>query len=601
MDSEDSCCLARLADGELREKALLWLSCDKNPRTLEEAKHLLAEKSECELKELFCRKLKFGTAGLRAPMGAGYSRLNDLTIQQASQGFCVYLLNRHGQMECRDRGIVVARDNRHNSEQFANLAAATFLSRGFRVYLFGQPVHTPLVSFALLHLKCVAGIMVTASHNPKEYNGYKVYDSNGVQIIPPVDAHVAQAIDQNQMLWPEVEEFFNRETRLCRSFPGDADLLQDPRESIVEAYMSAVSRDLCMRRKETAQSNLKVVYTPLHGVGLPFATELLARFGFSKGLLPVEAQCDMDPNFSTVPFPNPEEKGALDLALQKATEADANIIIANDPDADRFACAEKCHGSWHQFTGDEVGIILAAYLADTRAAQETAKQKMLFVTSMVSSKMLKAFAEANGCAFEETPTGLKWMGNKAAELEASRGLLPVLVYEEALGYAACPLVRDKDGVSAAAVLVELACLLYAKGSTLSSYLASLRARYGYFITNNGYKLAQPPQQQKALAWLYNGGQYHPTFGSFRVESVRNIAMGTDSATPDGRCLFSKEAGDMITLRFHNGAVVSLRPSGTEPKLKWYAEICSTEGDAEARKNELEELVQEVVKALPFDA
>lgn len=207
--------------------------------------------------------------------------------------------------------------------------------------------------------------------------------------------------------------------------------------------------------------------------------------------------------------------------------------------------------------------------------------------------------QANGCAFAETPTGFKWMGNKAAELAEARNLMPVLVYEEALGYAVTPIVRDKDGVSAAAVLVELACFLHDRGSCLTSFLAELRARYGHFVTNNGYKPAQPCQQRAALAWLCNGGKYHDSFGRFKVSSVRNVALGTDSGAPDGVCSFPKAAGDMVTLRFENGAVLTLRPSGTEPKLKWYAELGSQ--DPETASKDLAELVKSVVDALPLSA
>lgn len=591
--------VGRLADAKLRENARQWLSSDKNPRTLEEAKKLLSESSEEHLKDIFCKNLVFGTAGLRAPMGAGYSRLNDVTIQQASQGFCAYLLERHGKESCGSRGIVIGRDARHNSERFSHIAAAVFLSRGIKVYLFHDPVHTPLVPFALRKLNCVAGVMVTASHNPKIYNGYKVYDSNGVQIIPPVDSHVAQAIRENQALWESVEDLLDRVKGHCHEVPAVKGLLHDPREAMIEAYMSELSRDLCTRREETEKSDLKIVYTAMHGVGWMFASELLKHFGFSKNLIPVEKQCDLDPEFSSVPFPNPEEKGALGMSMEVADQNNVPLIIANDPDADRLACAEKCNGVWRQFTGDEVGIILAAYMADVRASQGIPKDKMLFVCSVVSSKMLKAFAEANKCVFEETPTGFKWMSNKAVELEESRNLMPVLVYEEALGYAVSPLVRDKDGVSAAAVLVELACHLHSRGSCLTRYLAELQARYGHFVTNNGYLPAQPSQQKQALEWLWNSGEYRLSFGRFKVCGLRDVARGKDTAAPDGLSRFPIVAGDMLTLRFDNGAVLSLRPSGTEPKLKWYGELSSQ--CPETATKELADLVRAVTEALPLSA
>ncbi|KAL8442128.1 hypothetical protein Emag_006633 [Eimeria magna] len=282
---DDSIC-SRFSDALLREQARKWLASDRNMETLDEARRLLESAPEDKLKDLFCRYLVFGTAGLRAQMGAGFSRLNDVTIQQTSQGFSVYLANRHGQDACRQRGIVIGRDVRHNSERFSHLTAAVFLNRGFKVFLFRAPVHTPLIPFAVRKLNCVAGVMITASHNPKEYNGYKVYDDNGVQIIPPVDVEIADAIRANETLWDDVELLFDRVEGRCHPHTEEEGELLNGQEDVVEEYMSAVSADLCSRRELTAKSDLKIVYTPMHGVGLPFVTELLKRFGFSKGLIP---------------------------------------------------------------------------------------------------------------------------------------------------------------------------------------------------------------------------------------------------------------------------------------------------------------------------
>ncbi|KAL8270634.1 hypothetical protein Esti_005455 [Eimeria stiedai] len=282
---DESIC-SRFSDALLREQARKWLSSDKNMQTLDEARRLLESASEDKLKDLFCRYLVFGTAGLRAQMGAGFSRLNDVTIQQTSQGFSIYLANRHGKDACRQRGIVIGRDARHNSERFSHLTAAVFLSRGFKVFLFRAPVHTPLIPFSVRRLNCVAGVMITASHNPKEYNGYKVYDDNGVQIISPVDVEIADSIRANETLWEDVELLFDRVEGRCHLHTGEGGELLDGQEDVVEEYMSAVSADLCSRLEQTTKSDLKVVYTPMHGVGLPFVTELLRRFGYAKGFIP---------------------------------------------------------------------------------------------------------------------------------------------------------------------------------------------------------------------------------------------------------------------------------------------------------------------------
>ncbi|CDI77757.1 phosphoglucomutase, putative [Eimeria acervulina] len=417
--------LSRLRDAAVQQQIRLWLALDKNAQSQQEAKRLIKEASEEQLKEVFCKHLKFGTAGLRAHMGAGFSRLNDVTIQQASQGLADYLIKRHGADICSTRGIIIGRDCRHNSERFSHLAAATFLSRGFRVYLCRSAVHTPLVAFGVLHLNCVAGIVITASHNPKEYNGYKVYDENGAQIIPPVDADIANAIQNNQSLWPEVEEVFDRSKGFIFVSEDKAQQLVDPTKELTEEYLSSITADLCMRKEETQKSSLKVVYTPMHG-GL--------GVGVKCTRTSVDEQCIPDPDFSTVSFPNPEEEGALNLAIKKAEENNISFVVANDPDADRLGCAEKVNGEWHQFTGDEIGIMLAAYLLEVRVKQKKEKAKMLFISSVVSSSMLKAFAEANGCVYRCTGTGFKWIENRAALLQQQQSLEPVLLYEEALGF-----------------------------------------------------------------------------------------------------------------------------------------------------------------------
>ncbi|CDJ37525.1 phosphoglucomutase, putative [Eimeria tenella] len=301
MDAESY--LNRLSDSHLKAQARAWLATDRNPQTLAQAQQLLREAPEEELKEIFCKHLVFGTAGLRGLMGPGYSRLNDVTIQQASQGLAMYLLDRHGKEACAARGIVIGRDCRHNSERFANLAAATFLSVGFKVLLCGAPVATPLVAFAALQQQTVAAAAVTASHNPKAYNGFKVFDCNGAQIVPPVDSRIAQAIQQHQELWPSVEKFFCRTSGKCSAAAAN---LSDPTAALTEAYVAAIAADLrepegfraaapaaaapaaaaAAAKEEKNNYNFKIVYTPLHGVGLPFVQKLFERCGMADVLLP---------------------------------------------------------------------------------------------------------------------------------------------------------------------------------------------------------------------------------------------------------------------------------------------------------------------------
>lgn len=336
----------------------------------------------------------------------------------------------------------------------------------------------------------------------------------------------------------------------------------------------------------------------MHGVGFPFVEQILLdclRFP-RDNLYTVAEQRDADPEFSTVSFPNPEEKGALNLAMQLAEKVGSPLVIANDPDADRFACAEKVKstGQWHVYHGDELGSLIGYLMMQKQMERGIPKDKMLFICSAVSSRMLSQIASTEGCVFTETLTGFKWMMNKAIELQQSNGLVPCLVYEEALGYGINMNCPDKDGVSTSSLWVEAACDLYSRGSSFFELLDDLRKKYGYFVTQNGYYFCYDPSMAMKLVEAFrNKGEYCTKIGDYEVARIRDVMVGYDSASDDRKCEFQATPGqNMVTIFFKNGATVTIRTSGTEPKLKYY---CEMSGSSSAiAKAELSKVVQSVV-------
>ncbi|KAL9603705.1 MAG: hypothetical protein Q9219_001024 [cf. Caloplaca sp. 3 TL-2023] len=389
-------------------------------------------------------------------MGAGFARLNALTIIQTSQGLAEHLLA--SSPNTQTAGIVVGYDARHNSKRFAELAAGVFESKGIIVWWFEDIVHTPLVPYAVKHKKAAAGIMITASHNPAQDNGYKVYGSNGCQILSPVDHEIVRSILQN--LEPTVWE-------------SQGSFLRKP---ILEPMKANYLASIVHRLNLTGDAELPVhfVYTPMHGVGLRYIAAMIDTTNFKGTMTVVKEQAQPDPDFSTVRYPNPEEIGALDLAMKTGDAANISLVLANDPDGDRFAVAEKSDGVWHQFTGDQVGILLAYWLLPV-------SRNTVMLTTAVSSQMLSFIAEAEDFSSQETLTGFKWLGKATQDLQV-KGKEVQFAYEEALGYMFPDIVYDKDGIAAASIFLR-ACSSW--GSPWAK-LQELFTKYGFFATTNTY-------------------------------------------------------------------------------------------------------------------
>ncbi|XP_068085382.1 phosphopentomutase isoform X2 [Anabrus simplex] len=573
-----------------------WLNWDKNEHTIREITALRDEGNTVLLEKLLMSRLEFGTAGLRGRMGPGYSQMNDLVIVQTSQGLASYVDEVFGS-DAEELGVVVGYDGRYNSKRFAELTAAIFINKGIPVYLYSQVCPTPFVPFALLHFKCVCGVMVTASHNPKDDNGYKVYWNNGAQIIPPHDKNIQEAIMKN--LAP-------LDCSWDTSIIDHSNLLNDPLPAVMDAYYSII-QDCILYPNINANTPVKFTYTPMHGVGYPYMLQAFNIANF-KPFVVVEEQKDPDPEFSTVEFPNPEEgKSSLELAIKTANENQCTVILANDPDADRLAVAEKSKtGDWRVFSGNEVGALLGWWcLYCYREKNPDADLSDVYMmSSTVSSMILKSMSKVEGFKFLETLTGFKWMGNKSHEL-ISEGKTVLFAFEEAIGFMCGTAVLDKDGVSAAVQTAGLVAYLKTKGLSLTDKLNEIYLKYGRHITLNSYyfchdqtvlkKIFERLRNFKGTPKTYPDGIIE---GKYKIVGIRDLTNGFDSTQPDQKAILPvSSSSQMVTFTFNNGLVATLRTSGTEPKIKYYTELCASpeEQNEEVLSTTLNEMVEAIVQ------
>ncbi|WP_369171979.1 phospho-sugar mutase [Streptomyces sp. R28] len=511
---------------DLIARAQAWLAEDPDPETRDELAKLIDAADIEELAARFSGTLQFGTAGLRGELGAGPMRMNRTVVIRAAAGLAAYLKKQGPPQGEGDAGLVViGYDARHKSEEFARDTAAVMTGAGLRAAVLPRPLPTPVLAYAIRHLGAVAGVEVTASHNPPRDNGYKVYLGDGSQIVPPADIDIAEEIAAVPSL-----------TVVSRPTEG-WDTLDD---SVLDAYLARTDAVLAPDSPRTART----VYTAMHGVGKDVLLAAFARAGFPAPALVAE-QADPDPDFPTVAFPNPEEPGAMDLAFAKARETDPDLVIANDPDADRCAAAVKDGEDWRMLRGDEVGALLAAHLVN-RGAQGT------FAESIVSSSLLGRIAEKAGQPYEETLTGFKWI----ARVDGLR-----YGYEEALGYCVDPEgVRDKDGITAALLITELASVLKAEGRTLLDLLDDLAVEHGLHATD---QLSVRVQDLSVIANAMRRLREQPPteLAGLAITRAEDLTQGTDTLPPTDGLRYTLE-----------GARVIVRPSGTEPKLKCYLEV-----------------------------
>jgi len=580
---------------QLKAEAQAWTEIDPCEETRERALDAINGDDEAALRDAFGTRIQFGTAGLRAEMSYGPAKMNDLVIIQTAQGLCTYLIDQLGEAEACKRGIVLGFDHRKrgqlNSERFALLTAAVCLSRSMKVYLFGEFVATPFVPFAIKELNAAAGVMVTASHNPKNDNGFKVYWGNACQIIPPHDAGIAKSIGENLKPWEESYEGVTVESVRSNS------LCEDPLSQIEASYFETVASKLCRFKEENSEeaSSVRCVYTAMHGIGHRYAKLAFEAFGHNA-FCGTPEQIEPDPEFPTVAFPNPEEgKGALALAMSCADKNNCDLILANDPDADRLAVAERSSDGWKIFSGNEIATLLGNWQWVNYSKKGGSKGAAM-VASTVSSKMLRVMGDKEGFHFAECLTGFKWIGNKSLELR-EQGYDVIFSYEEAIGFCLDDIVPDKDGVSAMTVFAEMAGQLKKQGKTCAEHLTHLNETYGYLMSNNGYVISQDTAlNMKVFKELNKDGEYPKSLvnGKYEIVAVRDLlAPGFDSSTTDKVPTLPVGSSPMITFEFGNGAIVTLRASGTEPKVKWYSELRAT--DPKEGAAELDALIEDGIK------
>ncbi len=527
-------------------RAREWIDADPDPKTKAELERIIQSGDRGELEDRMNGTLTFGTAGIRGVVEAGSNRLNRAAIIRTTAGLAEYLLAITTE---EDRLVVIGRDARPSSPVFMKDTVGVLVAAGFEVRYFQDPTPTPLVAYAGLSLGACASIVITASHNPPRDNGYKVYAANGAQIVPPVDTDIAALIESAgpAIKVPRIAEPFTHHG--ARAIDSE----------MFDSYLRAVADDL---PSVTGDRSISIVYTAMHGVGGRFVTEALRRFGFSS-VHPVAKQFAPDGLFPTVPFPNPEEPGALDMAHELASSIDADLVLANDPDTDRLAVSVPDPGGiWRPLTGNQIGSLLAEFLLSHRDGPGTT------VNSIVSSPLLGTIAGRHGVRSARTLTGFKWIWNAALDLEAEGQGSLVLGYEEALGYSIGTTVRDKDGISAALAFSVMAAEAAADGKTVLDLLGELYSAYGVCVS---------AQVSIRMEGPHGPAQIAAAMAALRADPPTEVAGRPIVETVD--FLVGEEerprylaASNLIELDFGLAGRMLARPSGTEPKLKIYVDL-----------------------------
>ncbi|ELJ8613764.1 phospho-sugar mutase [Vibrio cholerae] len=528
-----------------------WLARDPDPKTRQELQQLIDTQQDAQIAERFQSRLEFGTAGLRGKVGCGPNRMNRLVIQETAAGLGQYLITQLP--DAKKRGVVIGYDGRPDSQQFAHDTASVLTSLGIKTYLTYQVAATPIVAFGVRHFNAAAAVVVTASHNPPEYNGFKVYWENGAQIIPPHDAGIAACIDQAaQQAIPY----------LALEQAEQQGLLHWLRDEYYQTYRKTIGASPLLQHHTKPQA-LSLAYTAMHGVGANMAEILLADVGFTH-VSSVKEQREPDGTFPTVNFPNPEEAGAMDMVMALAKKVGAQLACANDPDADRFAvAARKADGDYQMLTGDQVGSLFGHYLLS-----QTDARRQLVGNTIVSSSLLSKIAAAHGARYYQTLTGFKWLTNVAMQEQTEQHQF-LFAYEEALGYTIGSTVWDKDGLSALVAFAQLAAELNAQGKTVWDQLEALYRQHGLHVNaQRSIALApnSPPVGDKLRATPPKdiAGRKVLIVEDFKL-ARRTFADGKTEA-------ITLPTSDVLIYHLDGGARVIVRPSGTEPKLKCYYEV-----------------------------
>ncbi|OYD40454.1 phosphoglucomutase [Sphingobacterium cellulitidis] len=544
-------------DKETQARISQWQSEEYDQDTVAKVKGLVDNNEETELLDSFYKELEFGTGGLRGIMGVGSNRMNKYTIGKATQGLANYLIKQFPNQEIK---VAVSYDSRNNSQAFGNLVADVFSANGIKVYLFEELRPTPVLSFAVRHFKCQGGVMLTASHNPKEYNGYKAYWNDGGQLVAPHDKNVITEVNAIKSVKDIKFERVDKNIELVK-------------EDFDQIYIDANLKLSIHPEAVKAQKDLKIVYSPIHGTGITIVPKMLEAWGF-QNVQVVEDQAKPDGNFPTVVYPNPEEEEAMSKAMAKGQEIDADVVMATDPDADRVGVAVKLpSGEFQLINGNQIGSLLTYYVLSSKKDLGQLKANQYIVKTIVTSNLFSDIAKSFDVKSYETLTGFKFIGEVMTELEGKETYL--VGGEESYGFLVGDLVRDKDAVNSCAFIAEMTAYFKNQGKSLYDVLLSLYLDYGYYkeklisLTKKGKAGADEIKQMMADL----RANLPKTLGAIEVVEVRDYetSEATDMATGK-KTKIDLPKSDVLQFITKDGDVISARPSGTEPKIKFYCSV-----------------------------
>ncbi|WP_099369284.1 phospho-sugar mutase [Sphingobacterium sp. 1.A.5] len=534
-----------------------WLTSEYDKDTVAKVQELVDNNQETELLDSFYKELEFGTGGLRGIMGVGSNRMNKYTIGKATQGLANYLKKQFPDQEIK---VAVSYDSRNNSQEFGHLVADVFSANGFQVYLFKELRPTPILSFAVRHFKCQGGVMLTASHNPKEYNGYKAYWNDGGQLVAPHDEEVITEVNKIKSV-KDIK--FDRNEKNIHLVDEDFD----------QIYIDANLKLSIHPESVKSQKDLKIVYSPIHGTGITIVPKMLEAWGFTN-ITVVDEQAKPDGNFPTVVYPNPEEEDAMSIAMRKGEEIDADVVMATDPDADRVGVAVKLpSGEFQLINGNQIGSLLTYYVLSSKKDLGQLKDNQYIVKTIVTSNLFSDIAKSFDVKTYETLTGFKFIGEVMTKLEGKETYL--VGGEESYGFLVGDLVRDKDAVNSCAFIAEMTAYFKSQGKSLYDVLIKLYLDYGYYkeklisLTKKGKAGADEIKQMMADL----RANLPKTLGSIEVTEVRDYesSEATDMATGK-KSKIDLPKSDVLQFITKDGDVISARPSGTEPKIKFYCSV-----------------------------
>ena len=568
---------------EILDKANTWLDSNIDAEAKQQINNWISENKEEELVEAFYKDLEFGTGGLRGIMGTGSNRMNKYTVGMATQGLANYLRKTYPN---EDISVAIAHDCRNNSRFFAETTAAVFSANGIKVFFFEALRPTPELSFAIRELGCKSGVVLTASHNPKEYNGYKAYWNDGAQLVPPHDKNVIAEVAKIRSI-DEVK------------FEKNDSLIQIIGREMDEKYLNKIASLSVSPDAIKAQHDLKIVFTPIHGTGITLVPEALKQIGFTNVHV-VEEQSEPNGNFPTVVYPNPEEAEALSMALDKARELDADLLMGTDPDSDRVGIAVKNQsGKWELLNGNQTGSLLIYYLLEAWKQKNKLNGNQYIVKTIVTTDLIDRIAEGYGVESYDTLTGFKWIASVIKELEGKKEF--IAGGEESYGYLIGDFVRDKDAIASCALIAELAAFAKNNGKTVYDMLLEMYQRFGFYqeklisVKKEGKKGAE--EIQRMMAELRSNPPEQ--IAGSKLVKIIDYQEGTSQNLSSGnteKIAFPKS--NVLQYFTEDGSKISARPSGTEPKIKFYISVntnLSTSSEYEQKQKELEQKVARLVE------